>query len=113
MPAEPAVIDMGAFDIALSVSFFISCSILAVVQLSNLFNSRYIWFAALTAVSVALWQAVGRIDLSGLCAWTESALICNYGGRTMAAFFAIWIYVSLCMLALFGLVRVLRRFARN
>lgn len=47
-------VDFSALELALMVPFFISYSVVALVQINNLFSGRFIIFAALSAAAALI-----------------------------------------------------------
>ncbi|MEM1315078.1 MAG: hypothetical protein AAGI51_11015 [Pseudomonadota bacterium] len=99
----------GAIDAALLGAFYMSYGVLGLVQIANLFEGRALRFAAILGGAAALGQGFGLLDYSGFCAVRSSAVICNHGARGLVGLATPWVWVSLAMLALFGMSKGLGR----
>lgn len=94
-------VDLTALDMALLPMFFISYSIVAIVQIANLFGGRHVLFAAITAGLLAIALSFRLADFSRFCAQSASAVVCGGDGEGLTAFALAWAYVSLGMLAMY------------
>ena len=99
--------DFTALDAALLGGFFISYSVLTLVQVSNLFSKRFVTFVVICGIAALVALGFRVADFSGFCAERQSAIICGGEGRGLAAFGMIWVFVCLAALGMFGLVRAL------
>lgn len=97
-----------ALDGGLLRAFFISYSVLALVQLNNLFNGRFILFLAIAACTALATTGFEYSDFEQICGESPSAIMCGGTGRGLSALGLVWIYVSAAMFALFGLGQLIR-----
>ncbi len=98
----------SALDGALLGAFFISYSVLALVQLSNLFNERFFVFVTLVACTALIARGFGLSDFTELCVDDPSVIMCGGNGRGLATLGMVWVYVSGAMFALFGIAQIIR-----
>ena len=98
----------SAIDSALLGCFFISYSVLALVQISSLFSRRYVTFGILAAGSLLVAQGFALIDFSGFCAERSSVIICSGERFGLTRFGMVWVYVTAAMLGMYGFIRILR-----
>jgi len=108
MDSANSVSHYTALDGALLGAFFISYSVLALVQLNNLFNGRFILFVALVACAALITTGFELSDFSKICANGPSAIICGGKGQGLTALGLVWLYVSGAMFALFGIAQLIR-----
>ena len=97
-----------ALDGALLGAFFISYSVLALTQLNNLFNGRFILFFAVIACAALSAAGFELSDFSDFCANGPSAIVCGGTGRGLTILAMVWVYVSGAMFALFGVSRFIK-----
>lgn len=102
-------VKFGAFDLLLLGVFFMSYNVLGLVQIAMLFGGRFIVFAALTVAALVAAQGFAWYDYAGFCAEPVSAIVCGRGRQGLTGLGMVWVYVSLAMLAMFGLNRLLRK----
>ena len=107
--AVPAVAEFCGTDLMLLALFFISYSVLALVQLANLFAGRFVLFAGLGAGLCVLALILGALDYGNFCATAGSALVCGNGADGLRAMGLLWGVVSLAMLGGFALSRGISR----
>lgn len=108
MEIETGLAQYSALDGALLGGFFISYSVLALVQINNLYNGRFLLFAGLAACAGLIATGLGRADFSGFCADGPSVIVCGGTGRGLTALGMVWLYVSGAMLVLFGVAQAIR-----
>ena len=107
-------VDLTALDMALLPMFFISYSVIALVQITNLYGGRYGLFAGVTAGALALSLGFSVVDVSRFCDASASAIVCGgsgEGGDGLSAFSIAWVYSSLAMLVMFLFAQGLKRIA--
>ena len=108
MNSANSVSQYTALDGGLLGVFFISYSVLALVQLNNLFNRRFILFLAIAVCTALVTTGFEYSDFDEFCAESPSAIVCGGTGRGLTALGLVWVYVSAAMLALFGLGQLIR-----
>ena len=113
MDSASSVSPYTALDGALLGAFFISYSVLALVQLNNLFNGRFILFVALAACTALVATGFEFSEFAEICAESPSAIMCGGTGRGLTALGMVWVYVSAAMFALFGVAQLIRALRRR
>ena len=102
-------VTFSGLDGAIVASFFISYSVLALTQISNLFNQKLTLFFSLTLIGLIAAVGVKGLDFTELCETRTSAILCNKGGDALREFAIVWVYISIAMLVLFLLSRAIQR----
>ncbi|WP_416899407.1 MAG: hypothetical protein ACMVY4_06735 [Minwuia sp.] len=100
----------SAIDMALLGCFFISYSVLALIQVANLFGNRFIVFGAIAAATAIAAQGFALADFSGFCAEQSSVIICSSEPHGLTRFGTVWVYVSAATLAMYAVVQAIRAF---
>ena len=105
--------DLTALDMALAPSFFISYSVLALIQLNALFARAYVRYVVLVGIVGALMALFVFNDWSAACAEPLSAIICNNDGAGLVGFGWGWAAVSAGALAMYLFTSALIRWRES
>ena len=106
-------VTFSGLDGALVASFLISYSLLALVQISNLFNRNFMLFSVLLVASAFATFSLKGMEFPELCEDRSSTILCNNGGDAVSEFTIVWVYVSITMLLFFSLARMLQKIVNH